>query len=672
MDKRASQQTSDTQKEKTVPDHRSKTRETLGGSDRIEALRERLYRRGADAEFVERHAMSTNGKEEHAHTTPRGRGDAWSSTQKSDTVPTQQAHNPFMKHKKRKRYRIVVALAGVAFFVVALLLSSSFLFFGNNTISGNNISISVNGPFTVGGGDQMPLQVAVSNENAVAVESALLVIEYPSGTQSASEVGKELFTERIPLNRIDSGEVVNVPIRALVYGEENEEKVVHVSVEYRVSGSNATFFKEADPYRFKISSSPVTLTVDTVRSVTSGQEIELELSIQSNAPSPVSDLLVQATYPFGFDFLSAEPEPVSEKDTWRIPELKPEEKRTITVRGVLTGKQNEERVFDVSVGVANERDRFALASHFVSNQFGIAIEEPFIGLSSNINGSDDEVVVIGHDGFITGTVSFKNTLENTLYDGEVTASLAGNALDETEVVPSGGFYDSADNTITWSYVDLESLEEIPPGKELQLTFRLTPKEDVSRSPEITMDFAVKAKRVYEDRVPQELSGILTRTVRLETDIKFDSSVIYSDGPFTNTGPVPPIAEEVTQYTVLMSVDNGSNGITGGVVTATLPTYVTWLDLVTPGDIVRYNATTREITWNIGDMEANTREEVWMQISFKPSLSQVGSTPVLIRDQQFRATDRFTGTALRENEFALSTALLDDPDQSLANGSVRRE
>lgn len=670
--------------EKEVPKRPSNTeglRGTLGNSDRIEALRERLYRRGGATDFVTRHALHDGLPGGHTESTA-ARGGAWASQAAatphapgSASLPqgtAPGAQNPFMKHKTRTRFRIIVALVGLAFFVAALVFSSSFLFFGSNTISGENISIDVNGPFTIGGGDQMSLQIAVANENAVAVESALLVIGYPQGTQSASEPGKELFTERIPLNRIDSGEVVNVPVRALVYGEENEEKTVTVSVEYRVSGSNATFFKEADLYRFKISSSPVTLSVDTVRSVTSGQEVEIELTVQSNASAPVSDLLIQATYPNGFDFASAEPAPDSNKDTWSIKELKPEERKTITIKGIVTGKQNEERVFDVSVGVANERDRFALASHFVSNEFGIAIEEPFLAVTTQINGTDKNPIAVKHGEHVSVRVTFENTLEDALYDVEVTARLDGNALDEGRVSAVGGFYESSNNLVTWNYVDTKTLKEVPPGSKVDLTFTLIPEEEVNRSPEITMDFAVKGKRVYEDRVPRELTGILTRTVQIESKVAYDSSMVYSDGPFTNTGPVPPIAEKTTQYAVLMTVENGSNSITGAEVTAVLPPYVTWLDLVTPGDTVKYNATSRQLTWDIGDVEANTREEVWMQISFTPSLAQVGETPTLLRDQQFKAMDRFTGTSLRATGYALSTVLSDDPDPNLRDGRVRDE
>ena len=189
-----------------------------------------------------------------------------------------------------------------------------------------NITLNVEGPFGVGGGEELKMQIAISNQNTVPMESTSLIISYPKGTQSAKDTGKELSVERLSLDSINSGEVINIPMSAIVFGEENEEKVINVAVEYRVRGSNATFRREAEPLRFKISSSPVVLKVESVNKIASGQEMELDISIISNSPSTLSGLLLKAEYPFGFDFSESSFDTVSGKDTWSIDTLDPEEK----------------------------------------------------------------------------------------------------------------------------------------------------------------------------------------------------------------------------------------------------------------------------------------------------------------------------------------------------------
>ncbi len=249
---------------------------------------------------------------------------------------------------------------GAIFFLMAAILASTYIFFGRNTISGNNITLEARGPFAIGGGEKFDFTISLTNQNVVPIEQATLIIEYPAGTQSPTEEGKDLFRERKSLDHVGSGEVINIPASAVVFGEENEEKEVRVTIEYRIEGSNATFYRDAPPLKFKISSSPVTMTVEAVNTITSGQEGEFKVTLASNSPTPLEGLLLKAEYPGGFSFTSSDPKPVAGENAWRIATLKPEEKRTITIKGLMSGKNPEKRIFKFSAGVANDRDPYEL------------------------------------------------------------------------------------------------------------------------------------------------------------------------------------------------------------------------------------------------------------------------------------------------------------------------
>lgn len=691
---------------KAEPTAKDAARKTFGASEGIDDLRTRLYARGITPKARKRHALTsvravkrTSGRppfsdtqsvperreaeveeqvvkarQEIHETAPQRPQVAHTpqpavvpSEKRSDTQP-----EPMKKKTKHKKYRFIVVALGMLFFIGALALSSAFLFFGKNVISGENITIGVTAPFSIGGGQEMPLQIAISNQNTVPIEAATLIINYPSGTQSAVDLGREIFSDRRQLNNIAAGEVVNVPIKAVVFGEENEEKVIEVSVEYRVRGSNATFFKGADPVRFKISSSPVVLNVNADNSISSGQEFELELTVSSNSPTPLTNLLVKAAYPFGFDFSDASPQPVSGQDTWLIDSLDPEGEEVITLKGFVVGKQDEERIFSFTVGVANEREQFNLASLFTTAKHDVVLEDPFFGVDVDINGKPTAVASMSSRESASVNIHFENVLDDTIYEGVVEVKLSGNALDDVNISVLEGHYDSNSETITWDFVDLPDLAEIEPGRERNLSFEIKPTSDIGRTPEIRMEISVRGQRIFEDRVPQELVGTASRVVKISSDVTLSSSALYSDGPFVSTGPIPPVAEEVTQYMFLFSVDNTHNDITGAEMSATLPQYMTWLDLVTPGDDVTYNPVTRVITWDIGDVEADGHEEAWVQVSFLPSNSQVGKTPTILESQRLRATDRFTGDILRADAPALTTRLFNDPDESKREGKVQED
>lgn len=678
------------------PNPRDVARESLSSSERIEALRTRLYERGAVPEMRTRHSLR---EAQNIQPVVRGSGGGSNTVRASVEAPTPAVQEPPVREtisqnallrpqekqpeslanttpmivKKRRGYRGKLVLLGVAFFLLALGVSSYLLFNGNNLISGENISIDVLGPLTIGGGEELQLQIAVSNQNAVPIEAATLIIEYPKGTQSVETVGKELFTDRQQLEGIDTGEVLNIPVKARVFGEENEEKEVKVSLEYRVTGSNSTFATKPTLLRFKISSSPVVLKVDAVKSISSGQEAEIELTISSNSPSPLTNILLKATYPeTGFDFSSAEPEAISGRDTWLIKELAPGTKKTITIKGIVIGKQDEERVFTFAIGVPSDKNSYSLFSIFTSVQAQIAIEQPFLDLDMSINSESKETVVLSGSKVASAQVKFKNSLDDTLYDGTVIIELTGSKLDDIKVSVPEGFYDSSNHTLEWDSTGVSSLKEIAPGSTNALVFNMEFPVSSANIPEITLKVTAKAQRVFEDRVPQELVGTITRKIRLEGGATLTSSAIYSDGPFVNSGPTPPIAEQATTYTYLLTLKNGENDLTGGEVTAILPQYMTWRDTVTEDDDVTYNAVTRTMTWKVGDISANERKEAWVQVSFKPSKTQIGTTPTILEAQRFKATNKFTNTIIRTEAPALTTALQNDPDEAMREGRVQEQ
>jgi hypothetical protein len=576
-----------------------------------------------------------------------------------------------MSSTKRKRtYRLKILLAGVVFFVGALVVSSFLLLFGNQNISGENIALAVTGPFTVGGGEILPLQVGITNSNSVPIQAATLIVNYPPGTKAANEAGNDLFTERLSLETIGSGETINVPVRAVVFGEENEEKTVEVSIEYRVQGSNATFFKEAEPLRFKISSSPLVVSADNLKKVSSGQETEVTLTITSNAPNPLPEVLVKAEYPLGFDFTSATPGPSGGQNTWFITDLQPESSQTIKIKGVIVGKETDEYAINFTVGVPNDRDRQNLASVLSSAQTFFEIEQPFLDVSLATNGDTATEVAIDPEQRTEVEVKIENTLDSTIYDAQIKVTLGGNAFSVFNVYPVDGYYDSTAKTITWDVANTPDLESLEPGESKTYQFTIEPRGDVGRTPQLTVKADVEARRVSEDSATEMLTGTANTTVKVATAPTIEGEAGYNNGIFTDRGPVPPRVGVETTYTMSLMMQNGSNDVTDAVVSTTLPQYVEWTDQTAGAGSFSYNPTTRVVDWNIGSLEAGAASFASFQLSFEPRVTQAGQRPVLMGEQRVKATDRFTGTVVRATNPAVTTQLSSEAGFDANSGVVQ--
>jgi hypothetical protein len=672
---------------------RTEKRVALSEKEELRTIRDRLYSRAEQPKPWERHTLS--GRTPRApraaapeaaprrideqvappppSRTPELAHDVVRSGIAVTTPPTIETMAQTPKDKKivLNGYRAKIIAIGILFFVVALALSSSFLFFGQNTISGDNIEVKVAAPFAVGAGAELSLTASITNKNAVPVESATLIVEYPPGTQEAATAGKELFRDRISLGSIKPGELLTIPVKAKLFGEENDEKTVNISVEYRVEGSNATFYKDADPVKVKISSSPVVLSISGVSEISSGQEVALTLTLTSNSPTPLHDLLVQAEYPVGFDFSESSPKPAKGQTVWTVGSLEPGGKTEIQVKGAMTGGSAEERTFKFSVGVPNERDRFSLASVLTTIATGVQLTDPFVGLEVVMDGKKDKTIAVAPDDSVAVTIRFKNTLSDTIYDATVKAKLSGSGLSADNVNTSDGFYDSTANTITWDKQSVPDLAELSPGEEETVNFVIRGANlDAMRTPQVSFDVSVTGRRVSEDRVPQELTNIESRTIRFRSVTALSSYGLYSEGPFANTGPIPPRAESQTTYTIMLDAKNGSNELADTTVTMTLPAYVSWLSAVASGAAVNYNAATREVTWKIGNLDANGSSGAAFQVSFLPSVSHVGTVPVLVGEQYLKATDRFTGSVVRATAPAVTTHIPQDPDPKAQEGRVQ--
>jgi hypothetical protein len=637
-------------------------------SESLDDVRKRLYERSTFSNVNTTHKLSDVKHEAPTH---------WQEPPKP-IVMAPVAHSTLpavvsterMPIKRKRGYRTKILIAGFSFFGIALLLSSMFLLFGRNNISGENIAIGVTGPFTVGGGEELQLQVGITNDNGVPIDVATLIVEYPNGTKSAVTEGKDLFTERLALETIKAGETVNVPVRARVFGEENEEKTVRVSIEYRVKGSNATFFKEAEPMRFKISSSPIIMRAESVKKLSSGQEADITLTIVSNSPTPLSELLVKAEYPSGFDFSKSSPSPTHGQNMWLIKNLEPEKEQKIVITGVLVGKESDEHAMKFTVGVPNERDPQSLASIFSTAETQFEIEQPFLDIAVKVNSSEEAEIAVEPGKRSTVVTEIANSTEDTLNDVSVEVGLTGNAISIFEVSPQGGYYDSSKNTILWDVANTPELGEIIPGSKRRVSFSVEPASGVNQTPQININVDAKARRVSENRVAEELVGSAKRTIKVISTPKLVGVVSHNNGIFGDIGPVPPVADKATTYTVSMVIENGSNTVTDAIVTASLPAYVTWLDKIQGVGKIAYNSTTRALEWSAGEVAPNAETYISFQVSALPRTLQIGTVPILVGEQRLKAVDRFTGTTVRATSDAVTTGLPSEGGNNEDSGRVR--
>lgn len=145
--------------------------------------------------------------------------------------------------------------------------------------------------------------------------------------------------------------------------------------------------------------------------------------------------------------------------------------------------------------------------------------------------------------------------------------------------------------------------------------------------------------------------------------------------FLNTGPVPPQVERETTYTIIWTLVNSANPLSGGMAIGTLPLYVRWMGIVSPSyeDVV-FIENTRTIRWALGDIGrgvgiTDAPREIAFQVALLPSISQIKKSPVIVSRAEFSGLDQFTDSELKAVSRKVTTDLTTDPQYKRGDGKV---
>lgn len=582
----------------------------------------------------------------------------------------------------QSRYSFVkkIFIISLLFFVAAAGIAAFIFLGGMNAVSSKNVDIKVVGPLSVAGGQEVSFDLNIINGNNIDLDSASLLIEYPEGTRSMKDLSKELDRERFSLGKIKSQESYRQNIKVVFFGEKESIKKMKISLEYRVENSSALFYKEKT-HEVSISSAPVIITPIYPKEVNSNQEISFNIEAASNSKDKIENFLVNVEYPFGFVFKESSPKPSFGNNVWKFSSLSPGERKMISIKGNIIGQNNEERVFRINTGTASENDERVIAVPLSQLTESILVKKSFIGLDVLIAGNEGNVSA--HGGSRIGAeLIVRNNLPSKIFNVSVQAAFKGGAFNRMSVsAGNGGFFQSFNDTILWDKRSVVSFGEIGPGSDERLSFQISPlpysEIKSGDKPEIEITVTAKGERVLESGSIEEVSTTEIRKITLATDIALSSRSVRSIGNIENYGPVPPKADTPTTYTIVWNINNSFNQVSNVEVRATLPPYVKWTNLKSPdNEIISLNSVTNEIVWNVGSVLPNTGfassgRQVYFQLEFLPSLSQIGQTPVLLGEATLSGIDKITGLKVESKSGAVTTNFYGDPSYRTGDDKVTK-
>ena len=567
--------------------------------------------------------------------------------------------NPFVKK---------VFVFALLFFMATIIVAGFVFMGGANFISSRNVDINVLGPTSVSAGEVLELGVSVSNTNNADLEIANLSIQYPQGTRNPDNTAEPMTYTKNELGVVKAGNEAVQNVRAVIFGASGEIKEIKFSVEYKVKGSNATFYKDK-VFEIIIGDAPLTLSVDSPESVTSGDTFTTIVSVTLNSTEVLKDVVLKAEYPYGYSVLDASPKSISDDNVWALGDLSPGDKKTISIRGRLVGQNAEERTFRFYVGVSDS-DSFSptLKIIMVSLLNTIAVDRPSIGLSTTLNGEEATTYLAPAARPIATVIRFQNNLPDKLLNPHLEVRLSGVALDKASVqAGNNGVYDANNSKVVWNLTNNLGNSELLPGEYGQVSFNFASLPSTAltgTNNDITLNFSLSGTPIGTvGQQPLAVSEV--RTVKIASQVNLSSKALRSLGSFANTGPVPPKVGQETSYTIVFNVRNTQGDLADTKVTARLGPGVTLINNSLGTEDVVYDSLTNNITWDIGNLSSGSgfssdARELAFQVSLKPVISQIGSVPVLVNSIIFSGRDALTGNMTNINNSPLTTRLLSDP------------
>ncbi len=621
--------------------------------ERIEQLRRAMYSRKLSGQLHERPRRELEHDREIV-------GDDW-KTQEPELDKMRVAPRFIGTTRAILKWFLVIS---VLFFVAAAGFFGYYFLFGGGSHPANpgNIDISVSGPPQIAGGEPVELQITVVNRNRVPLELADLLVTFPQGTRSVADFATDMPSLRQSLGTIEPGGRRQGTISAVFAGASGQNANVKVELEYRVQGSSAIFVANQD-YGLTFTSSPLSISVDGNSQTTSGQPVQFTVSVASNASAPLRDVVLDMTYPFGFKFSSATPEP-ARGTTWTLGDFAPGQRKSILVQGTLAGEQGDKRVFRISAGTRTATSS-GVSTKLADNSYEMKIAQAFLGLSIITNSSQSTTtpsdfetqpkmnLPIAEPGTtVTVTIEYQNNLTVEINDAVIVARLNGLLVNGESVRVNDGFYRSSDDTVIWDKTSTAGdLGTLPPGKKgtVSFSFKMPEPKTATADPKIDISVNAAGKRLSETGVPQNLQSSARAQVRLATDLQLAAQALYTQNPFGVSGPMPPKAGTETQLALVFTITNTSSKLTNAKVKAKLPSYVRWIGSHAPRtENLTFNQYDGTFTWDLGDIAPGAGEngtqprQIAISVGFTPSTSQIGEQPVLVQNVTLTGTDEATG------------------------------
>jgi len=589
-----------------------------------------------------------------------------SGREKFKTVDAWEEEKPSLGTEEKKVARYGIMAIGAILIVIAILLGV--YKYKQYSFSPERATLAINGPNEIQSGKLITYEVIYKNDNRASLKSAVLHLSFPDNFKpedNPSFVSDGANSYQLELGDIKKYDQGKVTFRGKTFSPKGSLIYLKAELSYQPSGFSSQFVSQQQ-LGITVISFPIILETQAPQNLASGDSLNYLISYKNTSNDDFENMRLEVEYPEGFIFSQADPAASENNNIWYLGHLSAGQVGKITVSGKLEGASEDIKVLKADIGALEDARFVSYNKESVSTK----IEASPLFITQTVNGLKKLTAKPGDT--LRFEISYRNDGNIGLRDAIVTEKIDSPALDYTSLSLNEGSFNSFNSTITWKASDFKKLANLEPGGGDKINFSIKVKDNPPNKIATDKNFTISsvAKIDSPDIVTpiSENKIIAGNTINIKVNTRIGLAVrgYYGDLIIKNSGPLPPVVDQETTYTIHWLVMNASNDAEQAKVEAVLPTGVVMTGVKFPEDSnLTYNERSNAVVWEIGNLPAGTGvrtppKEAVFQIKIKPAPNQADTQVNLIGISIFSIHDAFTGEDFSVTGEAKNTQLREDP------------
>ncbi len=564
-----------------------------------------------------------------------------------EKIITEQTDKPLTWKEKlqAKNINIIIAVGVVIGAVLIALFMVLYVRLSNSAFKEDKVAVSIEGAEVVDVGGLAEYKITVENKNRSKLQDVSLSIDLPrnfSLQENPVIVDKNLSGAKISVGDLKGHSKKQYTIKSIVNYSGDAQEALKIFARYKPSNISS-YFQSSVQKNIKLAKTNIEILVDSTGTASNGEMISMDLVMKNNSADNLEGLSLEINYPEGFIFDHSNLTPLEDKtNKWIVNTLKAGEQYKINIQGTLSGRLDAIKAFKIVL--KNNKNNSVLAQ----TESSIKIIPSKILLKEVAQESN-----VYPGGYIDYTVLFRNNSTVPLRNLVLKTHLPGKYIERSKVTSTDGYYDSRENIITWKAGDFSKLQNLQPGEEGKVEFRvglmdgIIPKDKNDKNPYLRSYSEIESLDVDSPLFENKKVTSTKLKIPINSVVQVASVANYmpENGDTATEGILK--VDQKTKIKITLALSNTTNRLKGAKLLADLPSGTNWEGQIYPeGDNLKFNERSHQLEWNMGSIEVGTGilsppEKAEFIISVVPSVNQVNQGIDLLKNIKVGAKDTFT-------------------------------